>query len=222
MGKKELAEKEEFEKAVGLTDSFSSSLLAILKLILGIILLPLVFGISKGFAIKIIRQPHYIRNNFIFAVGLYLVVHLFIYPPKILYDLGQRIVGNLFGFYVPLRRIMYHCLPSYAILFFVLFLIFKAMFGYNETIGYFMFLISFSATMHLIITSVYLKAESRSFIRGDYFLSLIIVYLLGIILFCAFLSVMARNFSFSYPIEYGYKFFTDTVSSIWRQFFVVR
>ncbi|MFC1646588.1 hypothetical protein ACFL2Y_05380 [Candidatus Omnitrophota bacterium] len=222
MGKRELAEKEEFEKAVGITDSISGSFFSIVKFILGIILLPLVFGISKGFALKIIGQPRYIRNNLISAVVLYLIIHLFIYPPKIIYDFGQRIIGKLFGFFVPLRRIMYYCLPFYATFLFVLFLIFKAAFGYKEAIGYFMFLISFSASMHLFISSIYLKSESQSIIKGDYFLTLIIVYLFGIVLFSGFLSVMGKNFSFTYPLEYGYKFFVDTISSVWRQFFVVR
>ena len=149
-------------------------------------------------------------------------MHLFVYPPKIIYDFGQRIIGKLFSFFVPLRRIMYYCLPFYTVFLFVLFLIFKAVFGYKDSIGYFMFLISFSAAMHLLISSIYLRAESQSIIKGDYFLSLIIVYLFGIILFSGFLSVMGKNFSFAYPIEYGYNFFVDTISSVWRQFFVVR
>lgn len=222
MGKRELAEKEEFEKAVGLTDSFSSSFLSLLKFILAVILLPLVFGISKGFVLKIIRQPHYIRNNFIFAVSAYLILHLFVYPPKIIYDLGQRVVGKMFSFYVPLRRIMYYCFPFYTILFFILFLIFKAIFGYQDVIGYFMFLISFSAAMHLLISSIYLRAESQSVVKGDYFLSLVIVYLFGIVLFCGIISAIAKNFSFTYPIDYGYNFFVDTVRSIWKQFFMMR
>ncbi|MFH1621855.1 MAG: hypothetical protein ABIA97_01890 [Candidatus Omnitrophota bacterium] len=222
MGRKILAEKEEFEKAVGIKGTFSGSFLSLLKFVISLILLPLVTGVSKGFFLGIIKQPQYIRNNFIFAVGLYLIVHLFILAPKNLYDLGQRIIGRLFSFFVPLRRVMYYSLSFYSSLFFILFLIFRALFGYNDTIGYFMFLISFSAVMHLVITSEYLKSESQSAIKGDYFLSLTFVYLFGIILFCGFLNVMAKNFSFLEPIQYGYKFFVDTHVTIWKQFFVVR
>ncbi len=222
MGKKELVEKDQFEKAVGIKGTFSGSFLSILKFVISIVLFPLVVGLSKGFFIKIIRQPQYVRNNFMFAAGLYLILHLFVLEPKNLYDLGQRIVGKLFSFFVPLRRITYHCLPFYTTLFFVLFLIFKAMFGHKEVIGYFIFLMSFSAIMHLLITSIYLKGEAQSVIKGDYFLSLTFVYLFGIILFCGFLSVMVENFSFINTIKYGYKFFMDTHTSIWKQFFVVR
>jgi len=222
MGKKELAEKDQFEKAVGIKGTFSGSFFSILKFVLSIVLLPLVIGLSKGFLTKIIKQPSYVRDNLILATGLYLVIHLFILELRNIYDLGQRIVGKLFSFFVPLRRIMYHCLPFYTTLFFVLFLIFKAMFGHKEVIGYFIFLMSFSAIMHLLITSGYLKGESQSVIRGDYFLSLTFVYLFGLILFCGFLSVMVKNFPFGYILKYGYSFFVDTHSSIWRQFFVVR
>jgi len=222
MAKKALVEKEEFEKAVGIKGTFSGFFLSLLKFVISLILLPLVMGISKGFFLMIIKQPSYVRNNFIFAVGLYLIIHLFILVPKNFYDLGQRIIGALFSFFVPLRRIMYYCLPFYGILFFVLFLIFKAMFGYNDTIGYFMFLISFSTAMHLVITSENLKAESQSALKGDYFLSLTFVYLFCIILFCGFLSVMVESFSFFEPIKYGYKFLLDTHTTIWKQFFVVR
>ena len=222
MGKKALAEKAEFDKAVGLTNSISGSFLAALKFILAIILLPLVFGVSKGFLLKIVRQPGYIRNNFIAAAGIYLLIHLFVYPPRIIYDLGQRVIGKIFNFFVPLRRIMYYCLPFYSVLFFALFFIFKAMFGYSDIAGYFIFLVSFSSVMHLLITAVYLKEESSHALKGDYFFFLVIVYLAGIVLLSGFLSVMTDDFSFTYPIDYGYKFFTDTLSSVWRQFFVVR
>lgn len=222
MGRRVLVEKAEFEKAVGLRGAFSDSVISILKFILSVILLPLVIGISKGFLLKLFKQPAFIWNNFIFATGLYLVLHLFVCEPKNIYDFGQRIIGSLFNFFLPLRRIMYYWLPFYAVAFFILFLIFEVVFGYSDIIGYFIFLISFSSAMHLLVTSGYLKTESLSPIKGDYFLSLVLVYLFGITLFCGFLSVMGRNFSFAEPIKYGYKFFIEFHTTIWRQFFVVR
>ena len=222
MGRKALVEKAEFERAVGLRGAFSDSVISILKFILSVMLLPLVIGISKGFLLKIFRQPTFIRNNFLLATGLYLALHLFVYEPKNIYDFGQRIIGRLFNFFIPLRRIMYYWLPFYAVAFFILFLIFRAVFGYNEIIGYFIFLISFSSAMHLLVTSGYLKTESLSPIKGDYFLSLVLVYLFGIALFCGFLSVMGRDFSFAGPLKYGYEFFIEFHRDIWRQFFVIR
>ncbi|MBL7131556.1 MAG: hypothetical protein ISS45_09180 [Candidatus Omnitrophica bacterium] len=222
MGKRELAEKIEFEKAVGLQGDLKGSLISILKFVLSAILLPLVIGITKGFLREVRGQPTYILKNFIYATATYLILHIFVCEPKSLYDFGQRIIGRIFSFFVPLRRTMYYCLPFYTTLFFILYFIFKALVGYSHIIGYFMFLISFSAIMHVIITSVYLKGESQDALKGDYFLSLSFVYLLGVILICSFLSLMLEGFSFVDPIKYGYKFFADTHISIWRQFFVVK
>ncbi|MBL7130778.1 MAG: hypothetical protein ISS45_05190 [Candidatus Omnitrophica bacterium] len=222
MARQELVEKAEFEKAVGLKGNLGSFIISIFKFILSIILLPLVIGITKVFLQQLYRQPQYILNNFVFAVATYLILHIFVCQPRSLYDFGQRIIGRLFSFFVPLRRAAYHCLPLYATLLFILYFVFKAIFGYGNIIGYFVFLISFTAIMHLILTAAYLKGESLGVLKGDYFLSLFFVYLFEIILISGFLSVILKGFSFVDPVKDGYNFFVNTHISIWRQFFVLK
>jgi len=222
MVRQELGEKLEFEKAVGLRGGFSSTGISILKFVLSIILLPLVIGFTISFSQQLINQGQPIINSFIFAIVTYLILHIFVYEPGNIYDFGQGIVGRLFGFFVPLRRLLYYSLPAYATLFFILYFIFKMIFGYENIIGYFIFLISFFAIMHLILTAAYFKKEPLGVLGGDYFFSLFLVYLFEIILLSGFFSVMLEEFSFISFIKEGCSFFAGIHIAIWRQLFVLK
>jgi hypothetical protein len=222
MGRQQLAEKAEFEKAVGLRPGFKGVLFSLVKLVLSVVLVPLVIGFTKGFIYQLDRQGSYIQNNFVLAIATYLILHIFVCEPKGIYDFGQRIVGFLFNFLVPLRKVMYYCLPFFAVLFFALYFTLNYFFDFTDITGYAVFIISFSVTMHLAITAAYLKTEQSGVLKGDYFFYLFLVYLAVVALTAALLNFILRDFSFIDVIKDGYKFFVDMIVLFWRQLFVVR
>lgn len=221
MGKKELAEKVAFEKAVGIQGGFKSGLIATLKFVFALVLLPLLIGLSRTFYIELSRQSALVYDNFFLGMAAYVIIHLFIHELNKFNDAGQMVVGKLFNFFVPLRTILYACLPVYATLIFALYFVCKALFGQGAIIGCFVFSISFTVTMHFILTAAHLKHDSQDALKGDYFFSLFIVYLFEIVLLAGFFYFMLSNFSFITFVKDGLSFFVTTVVSAWKQLFMV-
>lgn len=221
MGKKQLAEKVAFEKAVGMKGDFKSGLIATFKFIIALLLLPLVIGLSRTFYIELSRQSALVYDNFFLGMAAYVIVHLFIHELNKLNDAGQMMVGKLFSFFVPLRTILYACLPVYATLLFALYFVFKAFFGQGAIIGYCVFSISFAATMHFILAAAHLKQDSSDALKGDYFFSLFVVYLFEIILLGGFFYFMVDNFYFITFVKDGLNFFVTTLVFVWKQLFVL-
>lgn len=222
MAKQELDEKLELEKSVGPKIGFSGILVSLLKFIVSIMLLPLVFGLTINLSKELLNQQSHIVNNFVFAIVAYVILHIFIYEPRGSFAFGQKIIDSLFGFFPILKYLLHYCLPVYSLLAFILYFIFKAHFGYEDIIGYFIFLISFTSVMHLVLTAVILKDETGGILRGDYFFTLVLVYLFDIILISIFLNVMLENFSFLNLIKNGFDFFINMHSTIFSQLFVLR
>lgn len=222
MGKKELAEKAAFEKAVGIRGGFKAGLIAALKFIVALILLPLLIGLSRAFSQELQRQSAVVAGNFFLGVIVYLAIHLFVCELDRLNGAAQMLAGRLFSFYVPLRTIVYSCLPVYATLFFALHFAFRAPLRYAVAIGYFVFFIAFSATMHLVVSAAQLRKDSMSALKGDYFFSLAIVYLFEIVLLAGFFYFMLADFSFIAFAKDGVSFFVATLEAAWKQLFMLR
>ena len=93
-------------------------LLNVAKLILGLLLLPFVYSISVSF-FNTLRSASQTALIYFFA-GIFtlLVVHLFIWELKIVYNAGQKLLALIFSFIKPLLRIAPYVLPTYTIILF--------------------------------------------------------------------------------------------------------
>ncbi|MDD5355491.1 MAG: hypothetical protein PHY56_03020, partial [Candidatus Omnitrophica bacterium] len=95
-------------------------------------------------------------------------------------------------------------------------------FEYKGILGISIFLLSFTALMHLVLAAANLKDESTGILRGDYFLSLSTVYLLEIILIAIFMKLMVDSFSVMSFLKEGFSFFINTHIAAWNQLFVIK
>lgn len=222
MAKQELDEGLEFEGEAKPKSGFLGVVFSLLKFILSILLIPLVMGLTISFSEQISRQKWNITAYFLAGLISYLILHIFFYEPKKLYEAGQKIIEKMFGFFAPLKNIMRYCLPAYSVLFFILYFIFKARFGYDNIIGYAVFLISFTALMHLFFTAVCLKEEFCGALKGEYFFTLFLSYLGEITLIAVFFRIMLDNFSLFDFLKNGFQFFIDTHIAIYKQLFVLK
>lgn len=223
MAKPELVESLDLGKSAGPKTGWRGTLFSLFKFILSIFLLPLIIGLTISFSHELINQHRYIIYNFVFAIVAYLILHIFIYEPVSFYNLGRKIIDGIFGFFAPLKTFLHNCLPFYSTLLFILYFILKPTLGYENIIGYAVFLISFTAVMHLVLTAAYLKEEPSGILKGNYFFSLSSVYLFEIIIISGYLKLMFRdNFSFLNFLKDGYGFFIDTHAGILKQLFVLK
>ncbi|MDD5006184.1 MAG: hypothetical protein PHS93_06790 [Candidatus Omnitrophica bacterium] len=224
MAKQELDEGLEINSGSGgrARGSLFETVISVVKFTLSILLLPLVWGLTVSFSQEFSNQSQDIINNFVLAIAAYLILHMFIYEPNTIYKFGQRLISGMFGFIAPLRDLLSCAVPFYTVLTFGLYFIFKANFAYEVIIGYFIFWISFTAVMHLILTAAYMKEETTDTLKGNYFFTLFLVYMFEIVLISVFFNVMLKDFSFVNIIKSGGKFFIDTHTAIFKQLFVMK
>jgi len=221
MAKQGLDEGLDLGNAVSAKKGLADKLIALFKFILSILILPLIIGLTISFLQQIALQESSVVNSFIFGVVGYLILHLFIYQPHAFYNFEQGIIDRLFGFFVPLKALLLYRLPVFSLVTLIAYIILKVFFEYDN-ISLFIFLLSFTALMHLVLAAANLKDESTGMLKGDYFLSLSTVYLFEIILIAIFVRLMVDSFSVMSFLREGFTFFINTHIAAWNQLFVIK
>lgn len=192
--------------------------LGVIKFIVGVLLLPLVFGITFGFCkeISVLEKTYLVY--FIAGIVAYLVIHLFVWEPQFLYKKGQRILEILFGFFTPLVKIAPYLLPIYTILSFIIYFILIIFIKNLILLNILMFLFGFTLILHIKFTSDDLKAK-ESFLKSDYIFGFSLIYILNVILVALFISMVLNDFSIPNFLRESFQIAKFIILRIFTQFF---
>ena len=87
-----------------------------LRLILGVALLPVVYGVTLNLLNQMFVVERIILNYLLTGVSVFLALYLFIWEPIIIYKKGQRVLEIIFKFFAPLVKTAPYVLPIYTIL----------------------------------------------------------------------------------------------------------
>ena len=181
----------------GETKGARGKIASILKFVFFLLILPLVVGSTIGFIKELRALPADLMDYFVNGVLVYLIIHVFIYEPQPIYQYGQRIVSAIFGFVSPLVKIAPFVLPIYSIIFLILFYFATLIFKSAQWGGYFMFLVSFTLTMHMVFTAKSLREKDSNVVKPNYFFLMSVVYLIDIFILALLLDLILVDFSFS-------------------------
>ena len=136
MEKKEFPKIKDFppikDKVKPKISGFSQKIFGSIKLILGICLLPFVYSASVSF-IKEFQTIERSSQGFFWAgIISFLVLHLFVWEPAIIYRTGYRLLEIVFSFFSPLVKFAPYVVPIYTILIFAGYLLLSLMFKSKE------------------------------------------------------------------------------------------
>jgi hypothetical protein len=98
------------------TSGFSNRIFGIIKLILGLCLLPFVYSTTIAFLGECAILNKITTHYFFFGVVVFLILYLFICEPLAIYNKGQKILEFVFRFFTPLVRVAPYVLQIYTIL----------------------------------------------------------------------------------------------------------
>ncbi len=230
MGKKEFLKEEDKildnlkagagEGAGSKIAALSHRALSVAKLIIGICLLPFVYSISASFLNEFNTVEEIFRGYFWAGVVSFIIVYLFVYEPAIIYNKGQRLLGIIFQFFKPLVKVAPYLLPIYTILIFILYLVFSFAFKTKESIGYFIFLLSFSLTLHLVFSAKSVRGKQGDFLKANYIFGFSFVYIIDVLLLAFCLNIIFKDFSFVNFFNNFFQIGRGTVCAIFRQLFI--
>jgi hypothetical protein len=200
---------------------FANSVFSIIKLILGVGLLPFVYSSSIAFLTEFALIPKPLQNYFWSGVIVFLAVYLFIWEPAIIYAKGQRILEVLFNFFKPLVKVAPFLLPVYAIILIAVYGVLSITVGSGWLLEYTIFLIGFSITLHLVFSAKTMRTKNDDTLKSNYIFGYSFIYIINLALLAFCLSTIFQNFSFVNFCNNLFLTGKNIIIAVFKQLFVV-
>jgi hypothetical protein len=196
----------------------------IIKLIVGILVIPLAFGVTIAFRnnLVLVKELADSLNYFIWGIASYAILHLLFYKPTYLYVLGHETVhagvawlfgGKIKSFKVSKEggsvgtdksnvviELSPYFVPIYAIIITIVYFVIAS--SYNINSSTFVFLIGFALAFHIILTTEVMKERQPDIVKSGYLFSIVMIYILNIIVISLMFGLLFTSFSMK-------KFFID-------------
>jgi len=168
----------------------------ILKFIFFVLLIPVLIGVTASFNSELHNLQKDYADSFILGIILYLIVHLLIFEPQGFYRSGQKMVADIFRFFSPLVKVAPYFLPIYSIILLVFFYFAMMIFKSDFWGRVLLFGVSFTFTMHVILTSRSLRDKDDNAVKPNYFFSMSLLYIANMFIMALLLGVVMEEFSF--------------------------
>ncbi|HLD70197.1 MAG TPA: hypothetical protein VJA17_05470 [Candidatus Omnitrophota bacterium] len=194
--------------------------LNLLKLISALVLIPLTAVLTIGFTKSLSELTHSHGHFFWLGVLIYVIVHVFVYEPRGVYQFGQKLSSSILGFYPPLGDMGARALPIYTILSLMAFCFVHLFFKKSGYEIYFIFLTGFTLALHLVLTAQELREENKSPLRPNYFLFIQLIYIFVVLLTSILFTFIVPQYSFAtffYSVLGSIK---DIYATIFHQLFI--
>ncbi len=193
----------------------------VIKVLIGIALLPLILAVSFAFAGQLnqIQQLSGSPGYFLKGVVIYLIMHLTLYKPNYFYVFGHELAHSLAAlicggqvrsfrfsargggvlttksnFFIALFPYFF---PAYTILCWLVYFVSSLFRDVSKFVPHFLFLIGFTLALHLVMTIDSLKVKQSDILRTGYLFSISLIYILNILLVSLILSLVFKDFSFA-------------------------
>ncbi|OGX16328.1 MAG: hypothetical protein A2166_04230 [Omnitrophica WOR_2 bacterium RBG_13_41_10] len=214
----------QLEAAFGVPSSkisiFSGKLFSLIKLALGICLLPFVYAVTVSFFKESDLLEAILRQYFFGGIISFLVVYLFIFEPRLIYNKGQKIIAAVFRFFAPLVKVAPYLLPIYTIILFVAYAIYTLVNKSFEPLKYFVFLFGFTIALHLVFSAKSLRLRQGDFLKANYIFGFSFVYIINIVVLAAGFTFISANFSFINFCNNSFQAASDIFGAVFRQLFL--
>lgn len=215
----------------------------ILKIVIGIILIPIDVFLVMNFCKEITAIPLLTAAQamFLYGIAAYVAVHIFIIKPDFLYVFGHEsthaltakfLGGKIFDFKVSSKggsvktdkvstavALTPYIIPFYTILVFLVYLgigIFRDAKPYS---GYFIFALGATLAFHLVQTAEHLKQKQPDIIKSGYIFSMPLVIFINIAVTAGILSFVFMEFSFKQMALATFEQVRDLYIQAWQQVF---
>ena len=198
----------------GKLSGFATRAFGIIKLILGVSLLPFVYSTTIAFLNELGFIEKSLQANFWSGVITVLIVYLFVWEPAIVYTKGQKLLEIIFSFFKPLVRIAPYLLPVYTIILFIVYELLSPIIKSRWLIEYTIFLFGFTIALHLIFSAKSVRGRKSDFLKANYIFGFSLIYIINLALLAFCLNLIFKEFSLV-------NFFNSSVSLAKNIFYTV-
>jgi hypothetical protein len=226
-------EKKEFPKAEGdfqpkasgasgrLSGLYAKSF-NLIKLILGVCLLPFVYSSTVAFLneFSLLEKP--LQNCFWSGIITLLLVYLFVWEPVVIYAKGYKLLELIFNFFKPLVRVAPYLLPIYTIVVFLFYGLLSLSIKSAWLLEYALFFSGFSVILHLVFSAKALRGRKQDFLKANYIFGFSFIYALNLMLLAFCLNLIFKDFSFVNFFKNAYSMAGSVFKAIISQLFIVK
>jgi len=209
-------------KATAKPNWISNKVFDIIKLILGICLLPFVYSFSVSFLSQIAYIAISLQNYFWAGVVTLVLFYLFIWEPTIVYERGHRLVEIIFSFFQPLVKFAPYLLPIYTIVLFILYLFLSIFVQDKWLIEWTMFLFGLSIALHLVFAAQSIRSKKGDLLKSNYIFGFSFMYIISLGLVALFLNFIFKEFSFVNFSNNAYSIASSIFRAVFSQLFMVK
>lgn len=191
------------------------------KFVIGLILIPVVIGITVSFfesLPKIGETTNTGSRIFLWGVLAYAILHLFIHKPKYIYTFGHEITHVLTtwlcgggvksfsaskeggavettksNFFITLSP---YFVPTYTLALSFLYFIIPFFFEVSNLSAIYFFSAGFTLALHLVFTAEVLKIKQPDIIKTGYLFSLVVIYVINLLLVVFVMSLLFKGIRF--------------------------
>ncbi len=199
----------------------SNKVFDIIKLVLGICLLPFVYSFTVAFLNKITFIDSSLQNHFWYGVVTFLVLYLFVWEMALVYEWGHKLLEFVFSFFQPLVKVAPFLLPIYTIVIFIIYLILAPFIKEVWLMNYTMFLLGFSIILHLVFSSQAVRSKKGDILKSNYIFGFSFIYIINLGVLAMFLNIIFKDFSFVNFCNEAYSIASSIYHAVFSQFFVV-
>ena len=216
----------------------------ILKILLGILALPICIGVSISLyehlnQIQIVL--YYRQKYFIVGIISYLVVHAVVFKPSYLYVLSHELmhaiaallsggrvrsikVSSKGGSVATTKSNIFIALspyffPLYTIIIVLVWAATKFLIKSDIDYSFFMFAIGFTLAFHIVLTIDFLKIRQTDLLHAGYLFSMCLIYIINLILVGLIFSFLFKSMAFTAFLQDSYIKTRDIYVGIFRQLF---
>jgi len=207
--------------AIGKPSRISNKAFDIIKLVLGVCLLPFVYSSTAAFLRQIAYIDSSLQDYFWFGVIAFIIAYLFVVESGWVYEKGHKLLEVIFGFFQPLVKVAPYLLPVYTIIIFFVYLILNLFINNSRLINYTMFFFGASLIMHLIFSSKAIRSKKGDLLRSNYIFGFSFIYIINLGIFAFFLNVIFNDFSFVKFCNTAYSIASNIFGVIFSQLFKV-
>lgn len=202
------------------TSSLAQRIFGLLKLTVGLSLLPFVYSSSVSFINEFSNTDKALQAYFWSGVISLLVIYLFVWEPAIIYAKGQKLLELIFNLFKPLVRIAPYLLPVYAIFLFILYWLLSLVFQSQALMNYFIFLFGFSMGLHLVFSAKSLRTKQGDFLKANYIFGFSFIYIINLILLSFCFNLLFKEFSFVNTFNNSFQSAKDIFYTVFKQLFL--
>ncbi|PIU41396.1 MAG: hypothetical protein COS99_05920 [Candidatus Omnitrophica bacterium CG07_land_8_20_14_0_80_42_15] len=217
----------------------------IVKNLISVAFIPFIVAVTKAFYFELtgVKALTTMSRYFFCGVVAYVIMYIVFFKMDYLYVAGHEFVhaifvwifgGKIFSFKVSKKggsvktnksntfiELAPYFVPIHAILVLALYLFVDAFWRISSSERYFIFLVGFAFSFHIVMTIDKTKIEQPDFLRLGYWNSLVLVYIINFLVIGILLGSLLPDFSFK---NFSCSFITitkDIYVSIFNQLFVV-